>query len=65
MKTFLFIFLLGTVAHAQYSTKKVIIKGNGAELPNAASKEISGGHSAPQAAVGEFIQVLNEFLTTN
>lgn len=36
-----------------------------AEFPNATSKEISGGHSAPQAAMGEFIQVLKDFITTN
>jgi hypothetical protein len=32
------------------------------EFPNATSKEIAGGHSAPQAAVKEFIEAIQEFL---
>lgn len=33
-----------------------------AEFPNAKAKEIAGGHSAPQAAVKEFIQAIKEFI---
>ena len=33
-----------------------------AEFPSATLKEIGGGHSAPQAAVGEFIQAIIEFI---
>ena len=33
-----------------------------AEFPNATLKEIGGGHSAPQAAVGEFIQAIKVFI---
>jgi pimeloyl-ACP methyl ester carboxylesterase len=35
------------------------------EFPNARSKEIPGGHSAPQIAVGEFIRVIKDFIDVN
>jgi len=35
------------------------------EFPNATLKEIPGGHVAPQIAVSEFIQAINNFIKTN
>ncbi len=47
----------GTVAYHKRINQLLAV-----ELPEAKSKDIAGGHSAPQSAVDEFIQILIEFV---
>jgi pimeloyl-ACP methyl ester carboxylesterase len=47
----------GTVAYHQRINQLLAV-----ELPGAKSKDIPGGHTAPQAAVDEFIQTIVEFV---